>query len=249
MLTLYKASAGSGKTYTLAYEYIRLLLTSRRADTHRHILAVTFTKKATAEMKERILKEIYLLSTDPDHSPYTERLQTDIHLSAEQISQRATDCLHAILQDYTRFAVLTIDSFFQQVVRSFAREVGLSAQYDIELDSEGVVNRAVDDLIFAMNHRQTTDELRSWLHSFALDNVENLQAWDPRENTKQLSQQLFTEQLQARLDDLRTLLTDKDLLLRYREMLQAIPADDKRARNTADAILQNLNTLGLLSNI
>ena len=249
MLTLYKASAGSGKTYTLAYEYIRLLLTGRRADTHRHILAVTFTKKATAEMKERILKEIYLLSTDPDHSPYTERLQTDIHLSAEQISQRATDCLHAILQDYTRFAVLTIDSFFQQVVRSFAREVGLSAQYDIELDSEGVVNRAVDDLIFAMNHRQTTDELRSWLHSFALDNVENLQAWDPRENTKQLSQQLFTEQLQARLDDLRTLLTDKDLLVRYRETLQAIPADDKRARNTADAILQNLNTLGLLSDV
>ncbi|MBQ2541596.1 MAG: UvrD-helicase domain-containing protein [Paludibacteraceae bacterium] len=249
MLTLYQASAGSGKTYTLAYEYIRLLLSNTQADKYRRILAVTFTKKATAEMKERILKELHVLSTDPAKSPYTGQLAGQLNLSAAEIQQRAGRCLHAILQDYTRFAVLTIDSFFQQVVRSFAREVGLSAQYTIELDSKAVVNQAVDDLLFAMNHRRAAEDVGSWLNEFALDNVENLRSWNPRETMKTLSRQLFSEQLQARLDQLRTMLTDKQALRDYRLALEAVPADDKTGRATADAILQHLNALGLLSDV
>lgn len=249
MLTVYKASAGSGKTYTLTYEYIRLILGHAHADTFRHILAVTFTKKATAEMKERILKELNLLSVSPDQSPYIKTLEKQLGLSAEQIRERAEQSLHAILQDYTRFAVMTIDSFFQQVVRSFAREVGLPAQYNIELNSDEVVNQAVDDLMFAMNHRQATREVSTWLSEFATDNIDNQRSWNPREDTKKLGKQLFSEQLQLRLNQLRTLLTDKEALRQYRQALDAIPADDKTARATADAIQSNLNTLGLLSDI
>lgn len=249
MLTLYKASAGSGKTYTLAYEYIRLLLKSTHTDTFRHILAVTFTKKATAEMKERILRELHLLSTNPDKSPYTTKLEKQLHLSKDQIQEQAEQCLHAILQDYTRFAVLTIDSFFQQVLRSFAREAGLPAQYNIELNSDVVVNQAVDDLLFAMNHRQVTQDVNTWLNEFAIDNIDNQRSWNPREATKKLGKQLFSEQLQERLYQLRSLLTNKNALREYRQALESIPTEDKIGYATADAILSNLNTLGLLSDI
>ncbi len=251
MISLYKASAGSGKTYTLAYEYIRLLLSNDQADRYRHILAVTCTKKATAEMKERILKELHLLSVDPDRSPYTERLTADLHIDREKVQRRAQRGLHAVLQDYTRFAVLTIDSFFQQVVQSFAREVGLSAQFTISLDQKEIIRQAVDDIFFALNHRQTTEELSTWIQDFALDNISRNESWSPRDKIQEFSNALFTERLQQLLDAMRPLLTDKDLLRRYRQALEAIP-DDKdhmRERATADSILKNLNTLGMLSDV
>jgi len=251
MISLYKASAGSGKTYTLAYEYIRLMLSHEQADRYRHILAVTFTKKATAEMKERILKELNLLSADPDRSPYTEALRRDLHIDTETIRRRAQRGLHAVLQDYTRFAVLTIDSFFQQVVQSFAREVGLSAQFTISLDQKEIIRQAVDDIFFALNHRQTTEELSSWIQDFALDNISRNESWSPRDKVQEFSHALFTERLQQLLDRIRPLLTDKDLLRRYRQALEAIPEDEghMRERATADAILKNLNTLGMLSDV
>ena len=168
-LTVYKASAGSGKTFRLAVEYIKLVHSNPQA--YRNILAVTFTKKATAEMKERILKELHLLSVDPARSPYTEALRRDLHIDRQQIQARAQHGLHAILQDYTRFAVLTIDSFFQQVVQSFAREVGLSAQFTISLEQKEIIRQAVDDIFFALNHRQTTEELSTWIQDFARDNI------------------------------------------------------------------------------
>jgi ATP-dependent exoDNAse (exonuclease V) beta subunit len=251
MISLYKASAGSGKTYTLAYEYIRLLLSQDQADRYRHILAVTFTKKATAEMKERILKELHLLSIDPDRSPYTDRLTAELRIDRQLVQRRAQRGLHAVLQDYTRFAVLTIDSFFQQVVQSFAREVGLSAQFTISLEQEEIIRQAVDDIFFALNHRQTTEELSTWIQDFALDNISRQESWSPRDKIQEFSNALFTERLQQLLDAMRPLLTDKDLLRRYRQALEAIPddRDHMRERATADAILKNLNTLGMLSDV
>ena len=127
MLSIYKASAGSGKTYTLAREYIRLLLkdtlfAASKHLPHSRILAVTFTKKSTAEMKERILHELYILAHTPEKSEYISDFiqDTTLGLSVEQIQQRARILLIGILQDYTRFSVSTIDGFFQQIIRSFA---------------------------------------------------------------------------------------------------------------------------------
>ena len=115
------ASAGSGKTYQLAYKYIHDVI--ERPELYRHILAVTFTNKATEEMKSRILREIHLLATG-DESPYAAQLQEELGLDARTLQQRAHDVRSHILHDYSHFTVLTIDTFFQRILRAFIRELG-----------------------------------------------------------------------------------------------------------------------------
>ena len=122
MLKILKASAGSGKTYKLALEYIRLVVSSDRPDAYRHILAVTFTNKATDEMKRRILKELAVLAEDPEVSPYYKELLAVA--DKETLQRRASAQLSGILHDYSSFAVSTIDRFFQQTLRAFSREIG-----------------------------------------------------------------------------------------------------------------------------
>ena len=154
MLKIYKASAGSGKTYTLVQQYIGLLFdaflkheNSPFLSPHSRILAVTFTKKATAEMKERILKELYLLATNSPKAVLKGFLEQKLSISSEKVSQIARQLLCNLVQDYSHFAVNTIDSFFQTIVRSFARELSLSANYEISLDEEEIVNEAVMKLL------------------------------------------------------------------------------------------------------
>ena len=141
MLSIYRASAGSGKTHTLTQEYLLLLF--RELQQHRdhflphsRILAVTFTKKATAEMKERILKALYGLTQDPLSSKFYKKLHKELALNAHEIQQQACKLLIDILTDYNRFSVSTIDGFFQQVIRTFALDLGLSSSYELALDSK-----------------------------------------------------------------------------------------------------------------
>ena len=140
MLSIYKASAGSGKTHTLTGEYLRMLfrdlIHQGTVIPHSHILAVTFTKKATAEMKERILKALFQLSKNPTKSPYYKELINEFHVDQEVLKQNAHKLLVSVLQDFSRFSVSTIDGFFQQVVRTFALDLGLSTTYDLALDNE-----------------------------------------------------------------------------------------------------------------
>ena len=116
-LLVYKASAGSGKTFTLAVEYIKLLILNPRA--YRQILAVTFTNKATAEMKERILSQLYGIWTeDPDSDAYLKRIIEETGKQTDEIRKSAGIALSYMLHDYSRFRVETIDSFFQSVMRT-----------------------------------------------------------------------------------------------------------------------------------
>ncbi len=124
-LLVYKASAGSGKTFTLAVEYIKLLILNPYA--YRQILAVTFTNKATAEMKERILSQLYGIHTgDRDSAAYLNRIKEETGKTAEEVREAAGTALSYMLHDYSRFRVETIDSFFQSVMRNLARELELS---------------------------------------------------------------------------------------------------------------------------
>ena len=124
-IKVFKASAGSGKTYRLTYHYILLLFQSGYLKPHKRILAVTFTNKATAEMKSRILRELFMLSGGGEHG-YRDMLKSDLpELTDEVITARAKRYLTELLSDYSGFRVQTIDGFFQQVVRAFSREIGL----------------------------------------------------------------------------------------------------------------------------
>ena len=225
MLHIYNASAGSGKTFTLAREYLRMLLRDTQYGDdkrlpHSRILAVTFTKKATAEMKERILYELFVLSVTPEQSDHWKVLSEDLKINPQQMQQRARLLLVGILQDYTRFSVSTIDGFFQQVIRTFAKELGLSATYDLSMDGEEIVQEAVDEIFKRIRKENSTDkELVEWMMEFIQKNIDEDHPWNPNQNIKQFSSQLLKEQLIVRMPELQQLFSDKDFVRQYRAKL------------------------------
>ena len=170
-----KASAGSGKTYTLALEYIRLLLLERgREHAHRHILAVTFTNKATGEMKDRIIAQLDLLARDPLASSYTAILMKECRFaSVDELQAAAGEALRDILGDYGAFAVSTIDRFFQQTLRAFAREAGQFNEYRIELDRDELVAEGVDRLLDSLSTGEGSGELLEWLSASSISHLES----------------------------------------------------------------------------
>ena len=171
MIKIMKASAGSGKTYNLAREYIRLLLTKKDPQAYRHILAVTFTNKATDEMKRRILDELYLLATDPTESPYFKDFVPRDFPTAEALQKRASGQLGGILHDYSSFAVSTIDKFFQQTLRAFSREIGQFASYQVELDKAALVEESVDRILDGLTEDDRS--LLGWLTENVKAGLEN----------------------------------------------------------------------------
>ena len=147
MIKILKASAGSGKTYSLAKEYISILLGSRDRYAYRHILAVTFTNKATAEMKSRIVKELYVLGTNPESSGYFKDFVPALCPDAAALREKSGRILTDILHDYGSFYVSTIDRFFQMTLKAFSREAGQMASYQIELDRKALVHESVDRML------------------------------------------------------------------------------------------------------
>jgi ATP-dependent exoDNAse (exonuclease V) beta subunit (contains helicase and exonuclease domains) len=164
MLTVYRASAGSGKTYLLTGTYLRLLFSQE--NTYRNILAVTFTNKATDEMKERIIRQLFILSTTPEQSSYYKSLSEEFNFSAAQIKEKSAKILIDILHDFSNFNISTIDRFFQQMVRALTREIGLQGGYEIELDDEKIRAEAIDNMLDSLDD-PNNKELLDWVVSFA----------------------------------------------------------------------------------
>ena len=170
MIKILKASAGSGKTYRLAQEYIRQVLGDPRPDAYRHVLAVTFTNKATDEMKRRILGQLYLLATDPQHSPYFDKLVPAVQQDASSLQKKARQQLSGILHDYSAFAVSTIDRFFQQTLRAFSREIGQLATYQVQLDRDALVTESVDRVLDGLTEERSA--LLDWLTRSVREDLE-----------------------------------------------------------------------------
>lgn len=168
---LMKASAGSGKTFSLAREFIRLLLRNRKEDhPYRHILAVTFTNKATGEMKSRIIDSLDTLARYPEHSPYRDYLKKECGIgSDEELSRECSRMLTDILCDYGAFSVSTIDHFFQRVLRAFSREVGQFAEYQVELDRDSLVEESVDRVLDTLSEGDKA--LLEWLSESAMERI------------------------------------------------------------------------------
>lgn len=165
-----KASAGSGKTYALAYEYIKSVISN--PENYSSILAVTFTNKATDEMKGRIIKELDALKNPlhPSVHPYLKDLlkETDVK-DSDEIAKRASTALSNILHDYSRFSIFTIDSFFQKIIRSFVRELGLESDYNIDFDEDYLLKLTIDRVIDDSTQDPTTYKL---LDDFNNENLE-----------------------------------------------------------------------------
>ncbi len=189
MLTIYKASAGSGKTFQLVVEYLKLLL--ENTYNYKHILAVTFTNKATNEMKTRILEQLDLLANN-HKSDYLKILQNNIY-SEEKVRDNARKVLKNILHDYNRFSISTIDSFTQRVIKSFNRELGIAPNFMLELDSDMILAEATDRMLAKIGKDK---KLLKWLKDFSTEKIEGNKSQRIDDNIKSLGKELFKENFQ-----------------------------------------------------
>ncbi len=216
MLTVYKASAGSGKTFRLVTEYLKLLLAGDQ--NHRHILAVTFTNKATAEMKERIVDQLYNLAAGKE-SPYREVLLEETGLAEGELAARASVSLSNLLFDFSRFQVSTIDKFTQRILKAFCREAGINPAYELETDNDLLIAEAADRLIAGMGENP---RLQRWLRSFVEDKIRNNRSFSITYDLTSLGNELFREQLQDKLRVLEEFFAPEENSHRYLEILNDI---------------------------
>jgi ATP-dependent exoDNAse (exonuclease V) beta subunit len=223
-LSIYKASAGAGKTFTLTVEYILLLLRKGRKE-FEHTLAVTFTNKATAEMKERILETLYgLHNRIPECDGYLKVIQKrlqelDEEMGEEMIRQRAGEALSAILHDYTHFRVETIDSFFQSVLRNLAHELGLTANLQVELNNDEVISRSVDRVIENMQNRK---DVQGWIMDYVEEQLQTGERWNISGMIKQFARCIFEEAFQNRSEEEREKLSDSRKMNDFKKEMNAI---------------------------
>ncbi|MCC8071847.1 MAG: UvrD-helicase domain-containing protein [Bacteroidales bacterium] len=247
MLNIYKASAGSGKTFTLTYEYLRLLLgitdpetLRRRLNTHpsqphRSILAITFTNKATEEMKRRILHELAVLAkaepgwTSP--SPYQERLMKELECTSEALQEASLSALRSLLYDFNFFHISTIDSFFQKVLKTFAREAELTGDFNVVLDDKEILQEATHQLFTSFNNRHLDKPGKlalQWITDYLVEQADNGRSYslfNRSSNTFntfiKAIDALNNEQLAVHRKEITEYLSDPERIIAFNEQLRA----------------------------
>ncbi len=222
-LTVYKASAGSGKTFTLAAEYIKYLIVNPYE--YRSILAVTFTNKATAEMKERIIYYLNDIATgSPNEEGFFNKIKkykevVEEHLSDEQIRKRAEKALTGILHDYSRFRIETIDSFFQSVVRELAHELDLTANLRVDLNDNEVLSDAVNSIIEDIGHDKT---ILNIINNFIEDKTEEGKNWHINNELELFGKNIFKEKYLQLSQEAREAIGNTTFLRDYKSKIQNI---------------------------
>jgi len=243
-LDLYTASAGSGKTHTLTREYLRLALSTSDPNTFRHIQAVTFTNKATAEMKERIIQELYALAKSPEGSPFFAELKQALHLDPEGLKQRAWGALRALLLDYTSFRVRTIDSFFQEVVRSFAYELGVTGGLRVQIESSALLHQAVLEVLADQDGERPDNQIRAWIQALAEDNLSSGKSYHIETSLETFAKQLEEEPVKLLRQD-KGLPTKEAIASLQKELRKVIDSVHTEAKRLALGALTALESTGI----
>ena len=186
---VYNASAGSGKTFTLVKEYLKILLSTENIFAFQKILAITFTNKAAGEMKERVLSSLEAFSEGKDTDLLLQILQ-EIPIDKSIIRVRSQKILDAILQNYSAFSITTIDSFTHKIIKNFAYDLGLSINFEVEMDTQSLLNEAVDVLISKIG---TDKKLTEILIDYSLDKTDDDTSWDITKELNDFAKILLNE--------------------------------------------------------
>lgn len=225
-LTVYNASAGSGKTYTLALKYITLALKGEKYEdvetglekyqfnknNYTHILAVTFTNKATAEMKGRILKYLFALAnpdfrTDDDRG-FLQKVMNETGLTEHEVQYRSGQMLEAIMRDYDHFKVETIDSFFQTLLTSMAHEMDLPRGFKVDLDDKALVADAVNSFLIKLKSNSKGQGVMKRVVALLNDYIEQKGKWDiSKELTRFAQDNLFQDLMINKEEELAAYMT------------------------------------------
>lgn len=263
-LVVYNASAGSGKTYTLAREYILQII--KRPMDYRTILAVTFTNKATEEMKSRIIEELHALAQyrrgegrEPNYlailvEALGAELAQGVNLTKlsdqnraaaveREIAVRAQKVLTSILHDYTNFAISTIDKFFQKVVRNFVRELNIQPGYALELDSDRVLSLAVDKVLETLHE---DEQLQRWLFDLVEERLNDGDSWELSGILTDLGRQLMREDFRQQPESFYEKIGDKNFLDGYyRKLVAKSKENENRYVDNGKRAMEFLNANGI----
>ncbi len=200
---IYRSSAGSGKTFTLVKEYLRLALTSDTPDRYRGILAITFTNKAAEEMKSRVIEVLAELSSESTTAnPMADLLREELAVSDDVLKSRAKLTLKHMLHHYSDISISTIDHFTHNVIRTFAQDLGLSINFEVELDTERITNAIVTELLQKMG---SDTVLTNALIDVVQSQIDDEKSWSIDDLLKKFALTLFNEESRFHLEKLKNI--------------------------------------------
>ena len=241
-LTVYRASAGSGKTFTLAVEYISLLV--KAPENYQHILAVTFTNKATQEMKMRILSQLYGIANSLQSSQqYFNKVKEKTNMPDAVIRNNARAALTLLIHRYNNFRILTIDAFFQQVLRNLAHELGQTANLRVDLNNEEITEKAVDQMIESLEKGQP---VLQWISTYINNSIEDDNGWNIIGKIKTFGTNIFKDFYKAHEANLKEQLSNADDFKVYETTLRKRRNDIRKTfNNKARSILNEIKNANL----
>ncbi|HLP58028.1 MAG TPA: UvrD-helicase domain-containing protein, partial [Candidatus Deferrimicrobium sp.] len=222
---LYRSSAGSGKTYTLVKEYLKIIL--ENPGKFKHILAITFTNKAAGEMKDRIMQSLKKLAKGEDKALENVLLQEMPHL--RHIDKISSAILTSLLHNYSDFAIMTIDSFIHKVIKAFALEIGLPLNFGIDLNSEKIETYVIERLLSSVGKDEYITDI---ILKFVFSRIREERSWNIEEDIRKFEKELFNEKNVGWLQSIG----DFDKIMFYRLMGQL--------EEVRDNYIEPLNTLG-----
>lgn len=245
--TIYNASAGSGKTFTLVKEYLKILFTSNNPNYFKNILAITFTNKAVAEMKERIIETLMQFSEETilanPNSMFID-ICNDLNIQPIELHKKSENLLNTIIHNYAAFDISTIDGFTHKLIRTFAYDLKLPLNFEVELDQDALLNEAVDSLIAKAG---TDKALTKVLVDFAIEKADDDKSWDVSYDFNKIAKLLVIENDIPFIETLKDKTLD-DFKVLKNHLKEEIKTNETELVENAQSVLTLIDVAGLEHN-